>query len=201
MRRLTALVALWMVFAATGVAVGFGAVRLLQDPEATAAGDARAQHQPQGWARTVAPLPSTGTATAHTIPAGTPSRPTTSAQSPGSRGTSAPGPAPSPGPARQTTVTGAPAPIPAPGSGASTLGIDTVAGYVSATCTSGIIRMSASPNPGWEVSELSAPNRLGEVKFEQTRGPEGEIGVAARCEGGRPNFVVDDSELNLPADD
>jgi hypothetical protein len=60
--------------------------------------------------------------------------------------------------------------------------------------------MSASPNPGWEVDELSAPGRVGTAKFDQIREPEGEISVVAQCEGGRPDFVVDDSDLNPPPD-
>jgi hypothetical protein len=55
--------------------------------------------------------------------------------------------------------------------------------------------MSASPKPGWEVSELSAPGRIGEVEFEQVREPKGQISVHAWCDGDRPDFLVDDSEL------
>jgi hypothetical protein len=169
MRRLAALVALWAVFAAMGVAVGFGAVRLLQYPVAHDTGESGTQGSPARGGP-VLTTPSTGTALAPTTATGHAS----------------------------TTSTGA---ATTAGAGTSTLGIHTVAGYVSASCTSGVVRMSASPNRGWEVGELSMPGRIGEVEFEQTEEREGEVSVHARCEEGRPDFFVDDSEQHATADE
>ncbi len=166
------MVALWLLFAATGVAAGFGATRLLEGPTARAAPADLAEREPQDRTTVTAPPPTGAT----TSPAGRQSG----------------FPAPSSAPSLEATTS---SPAPTPASAGFTLGIDTVAGYVSGTCASGVIRMSASPKPGWEVSELSPPGRMGEAEFEQTPEPGGEIGVNAWCEGGRPTFAVDDSEL------
>ncbi len=171
------MVALWLLFAATGVAAGFGATRLLEGPTARAAPAVAAEREPLDRTIVTAPPP-TGATT-----------------SPNRRQSGFPAPSSAP----RLDATSSPAPTPA--SGGSTLGIDTVAGYVSGTCASGVIRMSASPKPGWEVSELSPPGRMGEAEFEQAQEPGGEIGVNAWCEDGRPTFAVDDSELQPRAND
>ena len=165
MRRVLALVALWLLFAVTGVAAGFGAARFLDGPAARAAPGVVADGEVRRTTPSTAGPPS---ATSGTAPTVAPSASTPATPDLRSRGT--------------------------------TLGIDTLAGYASGTCTGSSIRMSASPKAGWEVTELSAPGRLGEAEFEQTRAPGGKIAVHAWCEGGRPTFVVDDTELRPRSD-
>ena len=193
MRRVLALIVLWTLFAATGVAVGFAAARLVQEPQASPVRVVRPGPALQ-TPGSVAPDTATG-------PGGGAAPDSTSSTPTGTPGATASAPAP----AAPQASTAAPAPTTSrspgqsPGTASSTLGIETVAGYVSATCGSGVIRMSASPNRGWEVTELSAPGPVGRAEFEQTREPEGELNVDAWCDGGRPAFAVDDSELRPSA--
>ncbi len=54
-----------------------------------------------------------------------------------------------------------------------------------------MVTLSASPSPGWELKDLSAPQRPeGEVKFEQTGDGDGEVEVTAVCAAGRPSYSV-----------
>jgi hypothetical protein len=96
-----------------------------------------------------------------------------------------------------------------PPSGA-TRGITTAGGYVSGVCEAGLIRLSASPEPGWELVELSNSDaeddpdglRGGDVEFEQAGPGTGTVSVEAWCSGGIPRFVVEaDQDDEFDEDD
>ena len=73
----------------------------------------------------------------------------------------------------------------------------TVGGYVSGTCFAGEIRVSASPNPGWSVTDLSEPGEdSGEVGFARSGNSGSIVTVEAWCWGGVPTFAIDVDEAD-----
>jgi hypothetical protein len=178
--RTVGLVAVWLLFATTAVGVGFAAAGVMEEPfrggprvvEAVGPTADPAPTSAVSGSRTPAatrsvdsPPPPTRTVTAPRV---APSAP---------RSTSRPTPS-------ATRVTTRPA--------ASTRGISTAGGYVSATCTGSLTRVSASPNPGWELKDISEPGRSeGEAEFERTGdGGDSTVEVAVRCVDGKPVFTV-----------
>jgi hypothetical protein len=61
----------------------------------------------------------------------------------------------------------------------------TVAGTVSATCTSGTLRVSGAPASGWWIDDSAKPN---EVEFENATH---DLEVKVTCVDGSPRFVVE----------
>jgi hypothetical protein len=123
------------------------------------------------------------------------------------------------GPQAVAAVASAPATATGPSGDASaadplpsgaTRGIATAGGYVSGVCEDGLIRLSASPEPGWELVELANSDadddadglRGGDVEFEQAGAGTGTVSVEAWCSGGIPTFVVEaDQDDALEEDD
>jgi len=86
---------------------------------------------------------------------------------------------------------------PTPTPALSTRGLSTVGGYVSGTCFAGEIRVSASPNPGWSVTDLSEPGEdSGEVGFARSGNIGSIVTVEAWCWGGVPTFAIDVDEAD-----
>jgi hypothetical protein len=91
----------------------------------------------------------------------------------------------------------------------ATRGIATAGGYVSGVCEGGLIRLSASPEPGWELVELSNSDteddpdglRGGDVEFEQAGAGTGAVSVEAWCSDGIPTFVVEADQDDAFDDD
>jgi hypothetical protein len=161
-RRL-GLLALWAVFAAAAVGVGFAAAGLVGDPFSDP-GDEAVSLVEAG----------AGSPSAPTSPSA-PAAPAT----PGATG--APGSSGSPGaaapPARDDVVRS----------------LTTRAGTVSASCAQGLVTLSAAPAVGWRVDDLDGgPTREGRVRLEQGSGGSGEVEVRVACRDGVPRFAVDD---------
>ena len=158
MSRAWGLVAVWVLFAATAVGVGFMAAGLIEEPRAAAAGPEMpvATTPPAGARRSRIAVP----------PGQTPS---VSAQEEAPRAESV-GPTAA-GEATAAEGSGTPSTQQGP---SITKGISTVGGYVSGTCSWGVMRMSASPTAGWVLAELSGPGeeRGGEEGGESDMGDE-----------------------------
>lgn len=174
MKRTLALLAVWIVFAVTAVGVGFAASGFIDQPFAAAAGVAVPEEaSPTGGA-------ATNPTTARTGPS-TPPTPTATPPSSGGRPTPT-----APTPVRPTGST-----PPAPGSSTTTRSVNTEAGYVGARCTRGLVTVSASPAPGWQLNGISAPGQdEGEVEFEQSGDGEASIEVTALCGVSGPTLTV-----------
>jgi hypothetical protein len=195
MDRRLALVALWAVFAAASVGVGFAAAGLVGDPftDPQTAGVSAATAQSAS-----APVSSAAPETTATSGSERP-RHRTHPKSPTatSRATSRPASSGSSG----GTATARPRPSATSKAGSATTSdatrrtITTRAGLVSGTCRSGLVSLSASPAVGWSIDEISGGRREeGKVKFRRTGDGEGELEVHARCSGGGPTFEQDDRE-------
>lgn len=170
MNRRLALVALWGLFAAAAVGVGFAAAGLVGDPFT----------EPTG-ARVAASAgttpPPTGSAPTTPAPATTSGRPRDNHG----------GQSPSPTTSRPAASATSPAqPV--------VRSLTTRAGLVSGSCRGGLVTISAAPAVGWSIDEVSGgPARDAKVKFRRSGG-EGEIEVQARCVSGVPRFALNDSE-------
>ena len=186
MSRAWGLVAVWVLFAATAVGVGFTAAGLIEEPRAAAAGPEMpvATTPPAGARRSRAAVP----------PGQTPSA---SAQQEGPNAESV-GPTAA---GEATTAEGSGTPSTQQGP-SITKGISTVGGYVSGTCSWGVMRMSASPNAGWVLAELSGPEEeRAKAEFEQAGQGGAKVEVEAWCQGGKPAFAVDGEDGDSETDD
>lgn len=170
MNRRLALVALWGLFAAAAVGVGFAAAGLVGDPFT----------EPTG-ARVAASAGTTPAPT--TITPTTPAPATTSGRPRNHHG----GQSPSPTTSRPAATTTRPEqPV--------VRSLTTRAGLVSGSCRAGLVTISAAPAVGWSIDEVSGgPAQDAKVKFRRSGG-EGEIEVQARCVSGVPRFALNDSE-------
>jgi hypothetical protein len=199
--RRFALVALWAVFAAASVGVGFGAAGLVGTPftDTGSTGSSPSAIDVLSSAPAI-----TATADA-TTPSGDSASPgeTSKSASPrsagASRATSAPGSraagtkSSSPRSTRTRSSGGGGSGGSKGGGAALTRGsVDTAGGYVSGTCQSGLISLSASPAVGWQLDDVSAGRRVeGEAKFEQSGDGDGKVQVTAWCASGKPRFSVE----------
>lgn len=179
MDRRVALVAVWALFAAAAVGVGFGAAGLVGDPFTDGIDDTAAT---AGLGPTTEPAPT---------PTPTSSEPTAS-------------PTGSSKPPRTATATAAPSHTTAgPATSRPTRSataevtvsrtLSTRAGVVSARCRGDLVRLGASPAVGWELTALEPSGREAKVRFERVGdGEEDRVEVRATCVGGRPRFAVED---------
>lgn len=190
--------ALWAVFAAAAVGVGFGAAGLVGDPFTDGVGEAAVTDLSAG--ATPEPADSAGTA----LPG---SSPTSATGSPSGRPTGDPDrggptggtdrPAPS-GSSPGTTASGSTTRPTASGTrpaGARTVTrtLATRAGIVSARCRLGLVRLGASPAVGWTIKDIDGgPRRVARVRFEEVAEDGSRVEVRAGCVLGRPRFVLDD---------
>jgi hypothetical protein len=180
MNRRWTLAAVWALFAAASVGVGFGAAGLVGDPF----GDSG-----QGSALTpvfvAGPTPSSATTGATTAePSPAPSRGHSA-----SHGTN---PVDSAGPTRseshRPSVVDSSDPVVEP----AVRSVTTRGGYVAGSCRHGLVTVSASPAVGWRIDQIDrSPTEEATVKFRQSSG-DGEVEVHATCSGGEARFVVGD---------
>lgn len=189
MSRAWGLVAVWVLFAATAVGVGFTAAGLIEEPRAAAASpDMPVATTPPGGARR----------SRAAVPPG--STPSVSAQQEGPNAESL-GPSAT-GQATTGRGSGSPSTSSTQQAPSITKGISTVGGYVSGTCSWGVVRMSASPNAGWVLAELSGPGKeRAKAEFEQAGQGGAKVEVEAWCQGGRPAFAVDGEDGDSETDD
>jgi hypothetical protein len=178
MNRRWTLAAVWALFAAASVGVGFGAAGLVGDP----LGDSG-----QGSTLTPVfvagptPLATTGATTAD--PSGTPS-PRHSTSHGGSTASASPTKSES----HRPTVAGSSEPVAEP----AVRSVTTRGGYVAGSCRHGLVTVSASPAVGWRIDQIDrSPTEEATVKFRQSSG-DGEVEVHATCSGGEARFVVGD---------
>jgi hypothetical protein len=156
MDRRWALAALWALFAAASVGVGFAAAGLVGEPFSDPAG-----------------------VTAAAPPPGSGSTPTTGTAGPRPTGSSVGSPRP--------TGTGA-ATDPEP----TVRSVTTRGGFVSGSCRSGLVTVSASPAIGWQIDDVDRGQVVdARVRFEAT-GSDGRVEVHSWCSGGTARFSVDD---------
>jgi hypothetical protein len=169
------LVALWALFAAASVGVGFGAAGLVGDPFT----------DPGGAQVTVADAGDPGAAGDTSGPSSPPS----SSASPSDSSTT-----PAPSRTRSATpsatgTTAAAAPV--------VRSLTTRGGLVSGSCTRGLVTVSAAPTVGWAIKDVDGgPAREARVRFEPTGDGDGRVEVRARCVGGVPHFSVEDRTDN-----
>ena len=194
MNRRLALVALWAVFAAASVGVGFGAAGLVGDPFTSAASPA------------VNDALSAATPSDRTSPAPTASR---TATSPAPRPS---GPGGASGSKSGTTSSGGSASGGAGGSGGRggsggsvsggtggtggsssvTLNVQTRGGSVFATCRGGLVKLSVAPAVGWQIDEVDGGRvTRARVRFEQSH-RDGRVEVQSWCSAGTPRFAQRD---------
>lgn len=105
------------------------------------------------------------------------------------------------------TSSTSPTPSDSPSSTSSTVAdvqrsVTTRGGFVSGTCRSGLVRLSASPALGWEIDDLDdEPERQARVRFERVDDGDGRVEVQAGCVDGTPRFVVEDDSSGPGSDD
>lgn len=204
MKRSIGLVTVWLLFATAAVGVGFAAAGVIEQPlgadAAAGASVSLLETSPGGDDAGQTSLPSatrSPVTVATPAPKGTATSRPSSARPRASTSARPAQPLPTTTP-RHTPATQPPRTTPA-ASTSITRGISTAGGYVSGTCADGLVRVSASPNPGWELKDISPPGRVeGEAEFEETGEGEGKVEVDVRCSGGKPTFLVqaetDDSD-------
>ena len=181
--------ALWAAFAVAAVGVGFGAAGLVGGPFSDGVADAAPAAGRDRASTSADEVPgllplSSASATAEATRQ-------TEAPDPGSSSTRAPtsrsgrsGPSPSTEPARAVTRS-----------------ITTRGGLVSATCRSGLVRVSGSPVVGWEIEDSDGEaQRAARVRFERPDG-NGRVEVGATCSRGAPQFSLDDEDGGVDEDD
>ena len=172
MRSRLGLVALWALFAAASVGVGFGAAGLVGDPF-TDPGGAQvtlADAGDPGAAGDTSSAPRLVGLAVRLLPGPAPSR--TRSATPSATGTSA-----------------AAAPV--------VRSLTTRGGLVSGSCTRVLVTVSASPTVGWAIKDVDGgPTQEARVRFERTGDGDGRVEVRARCVGGVPRFSVEDGTDN-----
>ena len=203
-----ALVAVWLVFAAAAVGVGFGAAGLVGEPFERVTGSAgdrlpvvddvgepaasqSAEDDPAATptpTKTASPAGSTGPARGVDEPTAS-ARPRTTGVRSADSGSTPTRRSSSPRPRASRTGGGSSAPE-APT--AQTRTLSTRGGLVSATCRGSALEVGASPAVGWEIAEVEREDD-GEqkVRFEPVDG-DGRVEVRVRCAGGAPVFSVED---------
>jgi hypothetical protein len=179
MDRRLALVALWAAFAAAAVGVGFGAAGLVGDPFTDGVSGA----SPAASSATGGPTAGSSSPSGSAEPTETGS----DAASPSpSRSSSTPRATSTPQPSRTGGTGGG-------GDGAVRRSFTTRAGFVSATCRSGVVSLSASPHVGWQIDQLDpGPDHDARVRFEPSGDGDGRVEVRVSCRAGVPRFSVDD---------
>lgn len=167
MDRRFALVALWAVFAAAAVGVGFAAAGLVSDPLTDASSGAGPVI---GASVTADPSTSPGQASPSPAPSGS-----------GSSGADGSSPPETGGTDR---------------AGAVRRTINTRGGLVSAVCRQGLVRVSAAPTVGWEIEDIERRLRPeARVRFEQSGDRDTRVEVRTSCVGGVPRFVLEDNRV------
>ncbi|MGZ4590824.1 MAG: hypothetical protein ACXV2I_08555 [Actinomycetes bacterium] len=193
MNRRLALVALWAVFAAASVGVGFGAAGLVGDPFTSAASPAindalsaatpsdRTSPAPSAGATATSPAPRlSGSGGGSGSKPGATSSGSASGGSGGSSGRGGSGGSVSGG----TGGTG--------GSSSVTRNIQTRGGSVFATCRGGLVKLSVAPAVGWQIDEVDGGRvTRARVRFEQSH-RDGRVEVQSWCSGGTPRFAQRD---------
>lgn len=160
------LVALWALFAAAAVGVGFGAAGLVSDP---LTGGTSGQSPVVGASVTPSPSPSPSSGEASPGP----SVPTTGT---GGQPASGTGGGDAAGAVRRT--------------------LNTRGGLVSAVCRQGFVRLSAAPAVGWEIKDIERRlSREARVRFELSGDGDARVEVRASCAGGVPGFVLEDDRV------
>jgi hypothetical protein len=172
MRVRSVLVATWLVFAVLATAAGFAAVSQV------------------GRELDVQPLPAAAPRAEPTESFATvgPTDPSAGATSPGSPSSDSSGQTRAPTRTRTTSADVPDLPEPPRSRTASRV----VRGnYVSATCRSGAVTLSASPAPGWRLDDYRpGPAREARARF---RSESGDVEVRVTCgSGGAPAFDVRD---------
>ncbi len=172
MRSRLGLVALWALFAAAAVGVGFGAAGLVGDPFTDPGGnqvtlaDAGDQSGAEGTQGTQGADDSSSPSPAATSATPAPSRTRTAAPS----------------------TTGTPATV-AP----VIRSLTTRGGLVSGSCSRSLVTISAAPSVGWAIKDVDGgPTQEARVRFEPTGDGDGRVEVRAHCVGGVPRFSVED---------
>ena len=182
MRSRLGLVALWALFAAASVGVGFGAAGLVGDPFTDPGGDQ-------------VTLTDGGESSVTPVPAGSPT-----SVPPSSRST--PSSAASPGSTSGSRAVGSPSSsLPA---APVVRSLTTRGGLVSGSCSRGLVTISAAPTVGWAIKDADGgPTQEARVRFERTGSGDGRVEVRAHCAGGVPRFSVDDrtGDSSGPGDD
>ncbi|MDQ1664722.1 MAG: hypothetical protein QOH75_753 [Actinomycetota bacterium] len=218
MNRRFALVALWAVFAAASVGVGFGAAGLVGTPFTDVGSASRGN---QAGAADAASIPSDSSSSVATSPAGESSAPSKSAKtaksataakankSSSARRSAAARAATAPGTKRAASKSASPRSRATRSSGGGGGGatkaaasatvthgsVSTRGGYVSGTCRSGLIALSASPAVGWRLDGVSGGYSVaGEAEFEQSADSESKVKVDAWCASGKPAFSVENRD-------
>jgi hypothetical protein len=167
------LIAVWAIFAAAAVGVGFGAAGLVGDPFTSTTTTTAEEGAAVGLG-----LDDGATAAATPSPSGTvggskaSSAPTRTAQSRSPSG----GVTAHRSPTTATTVTGE---------------HTSVGGYVSAACRDGLVSVSAVPAVGWEVEDRTSGRvSTARVRFEPHEGDGAEVELFVHCSAshGRPVF-------------
>ena len=178
MDRRVALVAVWAVFAAAAVGVGFGAAGLVGDPF-----DDRLDTIDSG----VSVGRGSGGPSSRPETASTPGTPQPSPST-----TSSPGPTRSAGP--RGTPTSGPTRSTEPTAEGTSRTLSTRAGVVSARCRGALVRLAASPSIGWQLESFDDGDREARVRFEHAGEDGDRVEVRATCVGGRPRFAVEDDD-------
>ncbi|MDQ1669973.1 MAG: hypothetical protein QOE40_2034 [Actinomycetota bacterium] len=218
MNRRFALVALWAVFAAASVGVGFGAAGLVGTPFTDVGSASRGN---QAGAANAASIPSDSSSSVATSPAEDSSAPSKSAKtaksatsakankSASARRSAAVRAATAAGTKRAASKSASPRSRATRSSGGGGGGatkaaasatvthgsVSTRGGYVSGTCRSGLIALSASPAVGWRLDGVSGGYSVaGEAEFEQSADSESKVKVDAWCAAGKPAFSVENRD-------
>lgn len=72
---------------------------------------------------------------------------------------------------------------------------------MSATCRSGLVRVSGSPALGWQIEDIDGGARpKARVRFEPGDDDDGRVEVEAVCAQGAPRFTLDDDSNNDDGD-
>ena len=179
MRSRLGLVALWALFAAAAVGVGFGAAGLVGDPFT----------DPGGNQVTLADAGDQSGAEGTQGTQGTQGADDSSSPSPAA--TSA-----TPAPSRTRTAT--PSTTGTPATVAPVIrSLTTRGGLVSGSCSRSLVTISAAPSVGWAIKDVEAgPTQEARVRFEPTGDGDGRVEVRAHCVGGVPRFSVEDRTDN-----
>ena len=169
MSRRLGLVALWAVFAAAAVGVGFAAAGLVGDPFT----------DPRDTAVSLSE-PGSGAGAGAGSGAGAPATPSPS----GSSATGTPSRSPTP-PSRTSGSAQPDTPV--------LRSITTRGGIVSGSCSRGSVTVSAAPSIGWAIDDVDAgPAPDARVRFERAGSGDDRVEVRAACRAGVPRFTVDD---------
>ncbi len=196
--------AVWLLFAASAVGVGFGAVGLVGDPFADQLADAAAVpvlSSPRSSSNAGPSRPGQSSSTGST-----PDPTTTKTRGP--NGTGAPvvgdrksgaGASPSATTSGGRDTASASSSSRATGSGSSgskasvSRTIVTRGGLVSATCSGDTVKIGASPAVGWQIDEIEGSgSREAKVRFERSDDGDGRVEVRATCAAGSPRFAIED---------